>query len=59
MKTYVQDESAQIDKKSAKAKRKRKVEQVESSDGQSKGIITSATMLSVVGLLNYMGNTAA
>ena len=49
------DSTAKRDKK-----RKRKAEAKEQPQPQgSKGLLTSATMLSVVGLLNYMGNTAA
>jgi len=44
-------------------KRRRKAEAAQAQQPQkeqgSKGLLTSATMLSVVGLLNYMGNTAA
>ena len=54
------ESSSKRDKKSVKDKRKKKAEAKETQQPQSnKGLITSATMLSVVGLLNYMGNTAA
>ena len=49
--------SKAVKKSSVKDKRKNKAEAKE--QGSNKGLLTSATMLSVVGLLNYMGNTAS